>query len=153
MEEPGNKELLKNINIHRFYLWLFILTGYYLLATSNPDVSNWEIHQHYMCCSCIDSLFQMHTCTTYSTFQPMGVALSACLSWSPLPSEWIALSTSEWNSLTHYGYCCLYPTYIHTQFSRCDVGVLSCTSLLTHFLHHLPGDYTVYRCQLGKLVH
>ena len=39
MKEPENKGLITNTNIDPTY-GLFIHTGYYLLATSNPDVSN-----------------------------------------------------------------------------------------------------------------
>jgi len=58
--------------------------GYYLLASSNPDVSsgayNWWM-------VVVETPLAMHTYKIYSIFLPMGRVLSACLCWSLLPSK------------------------------------------------------------------
>lgn len=145
-------------------MYLFILIGFYLLARSNPDVSSWELHDIYMLHSCVCSqtpyIFFPHM-AIYSTFLPSAVALSACLCCSPLLSEYlncivnlhlnaavIALTSAlyTWS----YRYTSNAYPFLYVQFSRCNAGIISCTSLLPNFLHHLPCHYTVY-WQHGKL--
>ena len=130
--------------------------GYYLLASSNPDVSsgayNWWM-------VVVETPLTMHTYKFYSIFLPMGRVLSACLCWSLLPSK-----CATYHHTIHLC-CCVqlisllnlysdlhpytsHPAYI--QLSRCDAGVLSCVSLLPDLLCHLSDHYTVYHCQCGK---
>ena len=65
-------------------MYLFIPTGYYLLARSNPDVSSWELHDNYMLCSYVVKLHSfiyphMHNLQYFSTFGHSFVSMFVLL--------------------------------------------------------------------------